>query len=114
VKLPNADVATIDESKIRDYLLSPTHPVGRYKARFFGSVGYRREHSERLVAALREVSRNDVSDMVETEFGTKYVVPGQLATPAGTTAAIVTVWMIRAGDKVPRLVTAYPGGSDED
>ena len=32
--LPNAQGAIIDEAKLRDYLLSEVHPVGRFKARF--------------------------------------------------------------------------------
>jgi len=40
VKLPNADQAFIDPAKLRDYLLSPTHPVGRFKAPFFAAMGY--------------------------------------------------------------------------
>ena len=43
MKLPNADAATVDDAKVRDYLLSPEHPVGRFKARVFRSAGYRRE-----------------------------------------------------------------------
>jgi hypothetical protein len=32
VLLPNADRAEIDVEKLREYLLSSTHPVGRLKA----------------------------------------------------------------------------------
>jgi hypothetical protein len=32
VKGPDWDKVEIDPMKIRDYLLSPTHPVGRFKA----------------------------------------------------------------------------------
>ena len=40
MKLPNASRATIDAAKLRDYLLSPAHPVGRFKAPFFAALGY--------------------------------------------------------------------------
>ncbi|HET7673949.1 MAG TPA: hypothetical protein VFL54_00355 [Gammaproteobacteria bacterium] len=40
MKLPNAGAAVILPEKVRDYLLSPTHPIGRYKAAFFRSQGY--------------------------------------------------------------------------
>ncbi len=40
VKLPAADRALVDPAKARDYLLSPAHPVGRYKAYVFFSLGY--------------------------------------------------------------------------
>ena len=40
MKLPRAEEVQIDVRKIRDYLLSKTHPVGRFKARVFGAVGF--------------------------------------------------------------------------
>ena len=39
MKLPSADRVQIDDRKIREYLLSRTHAVGRFKARFFAAVG---------------------------------------------------------------------------
>ena len=38
--LPNSDRAVIEGAKLFDYLLSRAHPVGRFKARFFESLGY--------------------------------------------------------------------------
>ena len=67
-----------------------------------------------MAADLRELLANEVADIVQTEFGTKYVVPGQLEGPNGAATAIVTVWIILTGEGAPKLVTAYPGGSDED
>ncbi|MFM7513170.1 MAG: DUF4926 domain-containing protein [Cyanobium sp.] len=46
--LPHADHALVEEAKICDYLLSATHPVGRYKARVFRSLGYTAESWTRL------------------------------------------------------------------
>jgi len=40
MSMPNARAATIDREKVEDYLLSPTHPIGGPKARFFFSVGF--------------------------------------------------------------------------
>jgi hypothetical protein len=40
MNLPNADRAVVDPAKLRDYLLAAGHPVGRFKARFFVSLGY--------------------------------------------------------------------------
>lgn len=51
--LPNADRAEIDRGKLQDYLLSPTHPVGRFKARFFAALGYSSEGWRELAADLR-------------------------------------------------------------
>lgn len=40
MRLPNGARAEIDERKLTDYLLSMTHPIGRFKAKFFQSVGF--------------------------------------------------------------------------
>jgi hypothetical protein len=40
MKLPEAHRAVIVPAKIRDYLLSTSHPVGRFKAPFFARLGY--------------------------------------------------------------------------
>jgi hypothetical protein len=39
VLLPNADRAVIEPAKLRDYLLSTVHPLGRFKARFCTALG---------------------------------------------------------------------------
>jgi len=114
MRVPNAHSALIADSKLREYLLSPEHPVGRYKAQYFRGLGYSRDDPERLAADLREILSNEVVDTAEIEFGTKYVVHGDLVSPSGATTSIVTVWIILTGDDAPKLVTAYPGDSDED
>ena len=40
MQLPNAEQAVVDEVKIRTYLLSSEHPVGRFKAAFFRGLGF--------------------------------------------------------------------------
>ncbi|MGE5597303.1 MAG: DUF6883 domain-containing protein [Hyphomicrobiales bacterium] len=75
--------ATIDERKIRDYLLSDTHPVGRAKARFFRQFGFERQDPELLRGALLRHVRAAGATTVETEFGTKYIVVGPLESPDG-------------------------------
>jgi hypothetical protein len=53
VRLPNADLAEIDPQKLHGYLLSQTHPVGRFKARFFAALGYSAERWSEFEADLR-------------------------------------------------------------
>ncbi len=43
-----------------------------------------------------------------TDYGTQYAIIGALADLNGRVAEIVTVWIMLAGDDVPRFVTAYP------
>jgi hypothetical protein len=52
VKLPNADQAIIDAAKLHGYLLSATHPVGRFKAKFFGRLGHGADQWGQLEADL--------------------------------------------------------------
>jgi hypothetical protein len=110
LKVPNARLAHIDRAKVEDYLLSPFHPVGRFKAVVFNTLGYSRAAWRQLDADLRE--HLDVNDVVVTQrnlYGLKYVVGGSLVTPSGAAADFFTVWIILDGESVPRFVTAYPG-----
>ena len=110
--LPGAEQAVIDPKKIHGYLLSPEHPVGRYKARFFRSLGYSAENWQRLEADLRKLAATqDATAGQASTYGQKYEVRGILA---GTdkTAAVTTVWIVRSGERTPRFITAYPGGDE--
>lgn len=110
MQLPLADLAVIDVAKVHHYLLSPTHPVGRHKARYFATLGYRASTAGLFVRDLRSLARRgDAVEQSATPYGTKYRVGGMLRGPAGMSAWIETIWIIRPGDPRPHLVTAYPG-----
>jgi len=84
MKLPNANLAIIEEAKVIDYLLNQKHRFGASKARFFAQFGFRPERWEDLAAALREHGRqNEVTKVRETGFGPRYEVEGELTTPDG-------------------------------
>ena len=114
MKVPNIEQAAMPQRKLRDYLLSDLHPVGRYKAAFFKAAGYSQDRALELESALVSILSNDVVDIVKSEFGTKYIVPGVLAVPQGGERNIVTVWIILSGEEAPRFVTAYPEGNRND
>ena len=57
MKDPDWEKAEIDPAMIRVYLLSPTHPVGRFKAPFFAALGYTQKEWHALQADLREIIR---------------------------------------------------------
>lgn len=110
VRLPEAATAVVEPAKVRDYLLSPEHPVGRYKATFFASLGYTRSDWHRLRGdLLRLIAAEDAVPGRPSDFGTKYEVRGTLRGPAGRHAEVVTVWIVLIGDSVARFVTAFPG-----
>jgi len=111
VKLPNAERATVDLGKITDYLLNPEHPDNGGKARFFGDIGFSRTDPAALSHALRALAvSGDVVSHHDSRHGRKFVVDGAIQAPRGRNPIVRTVWIIDAGQDVPRLVTAYPGG----
>ena len=55
MKLPGGDNVEIDQRKLTDYALSPTHPVGKHKARLFAlKLGLTRDDAPVLIEALRK------------------------------------------------------------
>lgn len=112
MEIPNAHRAVIEPAKLRDYLLSPTHPVGRFKAPFFLALGYSAAAWHRLEADLRSQHlRQDAVPVPPTPYGQKYVIRATLVGPAGAPARVVTVWVVRVGEDFARFVTAYPEGA---
>jgi len=109
VKLPGLANAIVTEQKILAYLLSPVHPVGRFKARFFFNLGFARESWPILAESLlRHADDHEVAEFDDTEFGTRYAVDGPLETPSGRRPRIRAIWFAERGKTAPRLVTAYP------
>ena len=103
----------VDKAKIVDYLLAPSHPEGWSKARFFRDLGFSVESWQELASALKKVGLvNPVTDTVESVYGWRYVVDGQLISSSGRQAYVRTVWFIEklpgGSAESPRLITAYP------
>lgn len=112
MKLPSAEHAIVDAAKVRDYLLSPDHPVGRFKARVFGAVGYHRSDWPRLQRDfLALATAIEVEETDSDEHGRRFVGAGSLAGPNGSLLPVTTVWIICSGEASPRFVTAYPGST---
>jgi len=107
--LPNAANAQIDEAKITGYLLSPDHPDGRDKAAFFARFGFSRANWATLADALRRHAvAHPVAKTVQSNYGTRYVIEGELDAPDGRRPLVRTARIVEAGQDKPRLVTAYP------
>jgi hypothetical protein len=98
--LPNADQAVIDAIKLHGYLLSTSHPIGRFKAAFFAKLGYTSANWQALDSALREQHLTQRARPLETTgHGQKYEIRAILSGPAGESAVVVSVWMVRAGEE---------------
>src|SRR3970282_1961534 len=109
MKLPAAERAVIAPAKIRDYLLSTSHPVGRFKAPFFASLGYTSANWRRLEEDLLSLAVSCDAELGEdSPYRQKYEVRGILNGPSGRSAGMLTVWIILFGGNVPEFVTAFP------
>lgn len=109
MQLPHVDSAVIPETKIRGYLLAVDHPTGRSKARFFNSLGFSHDQAAALgKALLLHAASHAVSSERRTPFGVKYLIEGDICGPTGVAARIRSIWFVEFGERIPRLVTAYP------
>ena len=109
--IPYAENAIVDTEKIRGYILSFSHPMGRFKATVFQKLGYSTENGELLETILKEIiSSNAVEKIEDTEYGRKYIVEGSIMSPSGKNVHLVTVWIILKEEKFPRFITVYPRG----
>jgi hypothetical protein len=109
MRLPNANTAVVPDGKISGYLLDADHPAGRHKARFFRSLGFRTLDPEALRAALLEHAQNcPVISCLDTLFGRKYLLDGEIYGPDGRSAIMRSVWILTENTDCPRFVTAYP------
>lgn len=108
-RLPDAELAYVEETKVAGYLLDPEHPDNKGKAGFFSGFGFRQGRWEALRDALLEHAReNAVAETRATPYGIQYALQGPLKTPDGRAPAVLSVWERRTGERAPRLVTAYP------
>lgn len=106
--LKNARRAIIDDRKLTRYVLSPTHPRGRDKARIFKStLGYDRASRAGLIEQIRcAILRHEAVFVRRDRFGHHYRVDLTLEGPRGV-ARVRTGWLYDRGSDVPRLTTAF-------
>jgi len=108
VQLPNHDDAIVEQVKVQNYLLSPVHPIGKAKAAWFRALGYSQSDWSLLQADLLKFAELDAVIMERTKYGQIYGVSGTLVGPNCKSGQILTIWISMAGQRSPRLVTAYP------
>ena len=114
MRLPHAELAEINPSKIGEYLLSETHPVGKSKARFFREAGFNDSTIELLTGGLLQIARTqEVVETSATVHGLKYVLEGELQAPTGRRLRLRTIWIVDQGQDRPRFVTAYPASGEK-
>jgi len=98
----------VDIAKLRDYCLSPAHPVGRNKARVFASVlGLTAADADALRAALLAAAqRSEAAPGEQDQYGQRYILDFAMTGPAGQ-ATVRSCWIVRTGEDFARLTTCY-------
>ena len=89
--------------------------VDKTKAVFFIQFGFSMAQWEQLGIALKShAMEHDVVKVENNDFGTRYVVEGQLKTSDERNPFVRVVWFVDVDETVPRLVTAYPLEDNHD
>lgn len=110
----NVDPKQVRE-KLVTYSLNFQHESGKHKARLFQSkLGITLDNKEILVSAICEAATTSESvQFIGTDqYGDRYVIIFYLSTEVGE-SDILTAWMIRHGEFVPRLTSTYPVRSEK-
>lgn len=108
MSLPNAEQAVVDIQKLRDYCLNPNHPRGKHKARVFeAALDLTRQDAEELRSSLlAAVQQEEAKRLFGDEYGTRYGIEFEMR-GSSSLATICSVWIVRADEAFPRLVTCY-------
>jgi len=108
VRIPHADRAAVDVTKLEGYVLNAAHSEGRHKARVFLAAlelgaGDAAWLARAIVTALpaAEATRGTLD-----RFGERFSADLAL-THRGRAAIVRTAWIVRAGEDFPRLVTCF-------
>ncbi len=109
MKLPNNNKTIISRDKLIDYVLSETHTTGKFKAKFFRRFGFNETNVHLLEKALLKLAKSQkVESVLSSDYGTKYIIDGEIKAPKGKTVRVRTIWIIEKGQSSPRFVTIYP------
>lgn len=104
-----SSLAEVSERKIVEYLLSPRHPKGGTKARFFLRFGFSPSDWNQMAHALKtQADRGVLREQTRERHGMRYVIDGPIEAPDGRSPLIRSVWFSDPDGKNVRFVTAHP------
>jgi hypothetical protein len=108
LKLPNGEHAIVEILKLRDYVLSQTHPRGRHKARvFLAALDLTAADAEELrMAPLQSAKAGEAITGASDEFGSRYTIDFELAR-FGKRARVRGCWIVMTCDGIPRFTSCY-------
>lgn len=109
MKLPNADQAVVEESKVVEYLLNVNHRRGASKAKALLSLGYNPGSSHLFINDIKQQHLSgDVVEVRKSPWGERCDIVAPLTGPSGDTMMFRSIWQIDLGSDRPRLITMYP------
>lgn len=92
MKLPHQAQAFVPLSKTASYLLSLDHDDGGAKARFFLGYGFTQINPDQLGRALvQHAADHEVAEVVEAQYGVKYIIEGDMLMPNGSIKGVRSV-----------------------
>ena len=106
--LIGANRAIIDQRKLTEYALNPSHPVGGNKARVFESaLGFTKDNADDLMSQLRQGVMNNtpIAGKVD-QFGSRFTVDIPVTGPAGS-GVVRSGWIYKTGSNVPEMTTIF-------
>lgn len=109
MKLPNGDHAVVEDAKLLQYCLSPTHPRGKHKAKLFeAALGITAANAHLLKSSLLSAARAaEATPTKRNAFGQMYEIRF-VCLGATRSAEVLSIWILLENDPAPRLVTCFP------
>lgn len=105
MQLPSDSI--IPEDKITRYLLVPR--IKDDKSKFLAQAGFTQENPEELLLAIRQLAAtNEAIEDNTNEYGTFYIVEGNLQGINDRDLAVVTIWLQSKHDGNFRFITLKP------
>ena len=108
MKLPNADRAIVEITKLSDYVLNPEHVQGKHKARVFASA---LNFTTNDVVTLRDLllaaaQNEDAEPARQDEYGQRFIIDFEVSRD-DKIAVIRSAWIVRTDENFPRLTSCY-------
>jgi hypothetical protein len=108
MNVPEGCELIVRVEKITDYLLNLNHPDGRPKALFFIANGLNGSSPEPFITLLyKHFETNSNNLILETQFGTKFIIEGNMTMPNGSIHLLRSIWIREHENKFIKFVTAY-------
>jgi len=106
--LPNFQSAHIDDAKLRDYCLNDEHPTGKFKARVFKSTLNITKKDALILKEniLIRLGNYEAKRGLADKYGVRFYVDINMRI-FDKAALVRTVWIIKAEENFPRLITCY-------